>query len=771
MKPLFQSLLLVGALLSARAALATAWVERHDLTGADYQTEFNRWTAAPYSMRPVCVSGYEVGGQARYAAIFEKVSGPAWSASHGMTTAQFNSLNATMTAQNYWPVFISGFTIGGIPYYNAVWENYRYPFGSVVAKVGLTSAGLTSETLTWISQGYALAYVSTFTSGGIPMYAAVWSKNVSSSSVQCGYGMTDTAYQTQFNNMAGQGFRLVANTVSLEGTTERYAAVWKKPFGTGWYSYPGISESNFRGETLNAYYTGYRPTFVSVYTKNNQSLYNAVWTYNGGLTPGQAAPIYNTINSYMSSNNVPGLSLSISRNGRLVFAKGFGLADMANNEWVHPKHRFRIASVSKPITATTMMHLRDAGFLTATSNKVFGAGALLGTTYGTQAYSANEKAITVTHLLSHTTGWTNDGQLWNNAYGANHPAIIGWQLDNANQFMPGTRYQYMNMDYCVAGRVIERLTGTNYEGYIRKYILGSCGITDMELGNQALAGRKANEVVYYASSPGAGDPYVVIDPHRMDANGGWIAKPNDLLLFMRRIDGRSLNTDIISSDRLNEMLTPPPAAGSYGLGLFGVPGGYGHNGCMSGTRSFLVHRYDGFDYAVVLNIDVPSDSCTWNLRQGIDAAISSISTNAWPDYDLFDSVNPEYDAWAAQAFPSYLRAQPGLKQDFWGPEADADADGLKNLFEAYFDFNPLVANANPFQHLVDNGNFVVRWILPLFSSQHGVELASEFKANLNAAMWQAGPAVQLGPVAGALETRTPLAARPHQFQRFTATAP
>jgi CubicO group peptidase (beta-lactamase class C family) len=768
MKPLLQSLLLASAVFCTRSTMATAWVERHDLTDAAYQTEFNRWTAAPYSMRPVCVSGYEVGGQPRYAAIFEKVSGSTWTASHGMTTAQFNSLNATMTGQRYWPVFVSGFTIAGIPYYNAIWEYNRYPIGSVVAKVGMTSAGLTSEVLSRIPQGYTLAYVSTFTSGSEGLYAAIWSKNVSSSSVQCGYGLTDTAYQTQFNNMANQGFRLVANTVSLEGTSERYTAVWKKPFGTGWYSYPGISEVNFRAETMNAYYTGYRPTFVSVYRKDNASHYNAVWAYNGGLT--QGAPIYNAVNSYMASNNVPGLSLSISRNGRLLFAKGFGVADMANNEWVHPKHRFRIASVSKPITATAMMHLRDIGSLTATSNRVFGAGALLGTTFGTQAYSANERAITVTHLLSHTTGWTNEPTLWNNAYGANHPAIIGWHLDNANQFTPGTRYQYMNMDYCVAGRVIERLTGTNYEGYVRKYILGPCGITDMELGNQTLAGRKANEVVYYAT-PGTGDPYTVIDPHRMDANGGWIAKPNDLLLFMRRIDGRSLNTDIISSDRLNEMLTSPPPGMNYGLGLFNVPGGYGHNGCMAGTRSFLVHRNDGFDYAVVLNIDVPSDGCTWNLRAGLDAAISSIASNAWPKYDLFDSVNPEYDAWAVGAFPSYLRSQPGLKQDFWGPEADADGDGLKNLFEAYFNFNPLVANTNPFQHLVDGGNFVVRWVLPLFSSQNGVELASEFKQNIDAATWQAGPTVQLGPVAGALETRTPVTARPRQFQRFKATAP
>jgi hypothetical protein len=257
----------------------------------------------------------------------------------------------------------------------------------------------------------------------------------------------------------------------------------------------------------------------------------------------------------------------------------------------------------------------------------------------------------------------------------------------------------------------------------------------------------------------------------MDANGGWIAKPNDLLLLMRRLDGNPINTDIISSNRLVEMLSPMPSSGSYGLGMFGIGAGYGHNGCMVGTRSFLVHRADGIDYAVALNIDVVSDSCTWNLRAGIDAAISAIPTNAWPDYDLFSAVNPEYDAWAASNLPSYLLSKPGLKEDFWGPEADPDGDGLKNMFEAYFNFNPMVASPNPFRCVKENGDFVTSWWLPLFSSQNGVQLSSEFKLNFEAAKWQPGPAVQSGSPFGTLETRVPVAAKSRMFQRIKAIAP
>ena len=73
----------------ARAAENPAWVARHGLTGADYQSEFNRWTGAGY--RLTSVSGYEENGDARYAAIWRKLPGPAWQARHGLTSQQYQA--------------------------------------------------------------------------------------------------------------------------------------------------------------------------------------------------------------------------------------------------------------------------------------------------------------------------------------------------------------------------------------------------------------------------------------------------------------------------------------------------------------------------------------------------------------------------------------------------------------------------------------------------------------------------------------------------------
>src|SRR5262249_46159702 len=276
--------------------------------------------------------------------------------------------------------------------------------------------------------------------------------------------------------------------------------------------------------------------------ENGAPVFNAVWTDNGGPGGAISQPLDNAINSYMTANGIPGLSVAIARQGRLVYAKSYRYAHQSAREWGHPHHPLPVAPVSKPVTATAIMRLRDAGALSSLNQTVFGSGALLGTQYGTLAYSAGEKSITVNHLLHHASGWTSDGVLWNNAYGTDHAAIIGWQLDNAGlSYTPGYGYQYINMDYITAGRVVDQLSGKSYEQYVKDAVLAPCGITQMELGNQTLAGRKPNEVVYYQSN--GGDPYVTISPQRMDANGGWIARPLDLLLLLRRIDGSAANTD------------------------------------------------------------------------------------------------------------------------------------------------------------------------------------------------------------------------------------
>ena len=87
-----------------------AWVARHRMTSAEYQSEFDTRTGQGYRLTQI--SGYSVGDQDRYAAIFEKTTGPAWVARHRMTSAEYQSEFDTRTGQGYRLTQISGYSVG-----------------------------------------------------------------------------------------------------------------------------------------------------------------------------------------------------------------------------------------------------------------------------------------------------------------------------------------------------------------------------------------------------------------------------------------------------------------------------------------------------------------------------------------------------------------------------------------------------------------------------------------------------------------------------------
>lgn len=634
--------------LSAIPALAVGWVSRHDMTAAEYQTEFNKWTAPPYNYRLISVCGYELAAQAQFAAIWQEEPGPGWITHPQMTKAQFDTINADYAADDMYPVFISGFGVSGQPYYNAIWE--YSPGADVVAKVGLSHASYVSLNSTYVGQGYKLVHLWTFNAGSTEYFTAIWRKGVAPA-YTAATQLTSAQYQAQFNTMSRQGFQLVTVSAAVISGAARYAGLWRQPGdGSAWYGQHDLSEMNYQAQSWNWYYQGYRPVLASVQVTGAGLRFNMIVHRNGGMAPSNLQTINDAIADYMQDNGIPGLSMAISRNGQLVYAKGFGQADQGANEWVHPHHRFRIASVSKPITAAAILKLRDHCGLDL-DDTVFGPDGILGNTFGTPPYSNRERAITVRQLLHHTTGWTNDG-IWK-VNGDDPEAAIDWQLDNAlgePMSVPGTDYEYMNIGYCVAGRIIERRMGKSYAQFVKDELFAPSCVTDMEIGGGTLAERKPGEVVYYAN----GDSPYSLSPSRMDAHGGWIAKPLDLLLFLRRIDGDTAQADLVQPDSLTEMLTGSTPNPGYGLGQLLDNVEWGHNGSMPGSTGFLVHRYDGYSFAVTCNLRPldTEDRYAFGIKGIINNLIDTLdAANAFPNYDLFPCSIPSGPATKGLADP------------------------------------------------------------------------------------------------------------------------
>jgi len=345
----------------------------------------------------------------------------------------------------------------------------------------------------------------------------------------------------------------------------------------------------------------------------------------------------------MKKYNVPGLSFTIAKNDSIKIERCYGYADKGKHELMTPNNRFRIASISKPFTATAIMQLVEGGKLHL-QDKVFGNGAILGTTYGTYPYKKWVEEITVDNLLEHLGGgWTDAGYEKNNdLYNDRDPvflhpelsqtALISWALDNQPlKYEPGTHVQYSNFGFFLLGRVIEKVSGMRYQEYVRKNILQPCGITDMEIGGTTLAEQLPGEVHYYDRQD---DPYIMFDGRRGDANGGWVATPTDLVKFMMRVDRFPQKADILLPVTLDTMYSAPAISPNYARG-WGVNkfDNYWHGGATPGQQSILVRTHDGFCWSVIVNTWARKDdhfaSDMDRLMQHIREAISY-----WPNGEI-----------------------------------------------------------------------------------------------------------------------------------------
>lgn len=177
---------------------------------------------------------------------------------------------------------------------------------------------------------------------------------------------------------------------------------------------------------------------------------------------------------FLSAHYAPGFSMAVSRGGQVLFEGAFGGADEAGGP-LTTRHRLRIGSLSKVITATAIMMLVERQWL-GLEDRVFGPGSLLGDRFGPT--SGPVRQIRVSHLLGHTAGgWSNQGS---DPMFALAPLsaedTIRWTL--ANQpltAMPGRRQAYSNVGYAILGRIIEQVTGESYEAWVRDNLLARAG--------------------------------------------------------------------------------------------------------------------------------------------------------------------------------------------------------------------------------------------------------------------------------------------------------
>jgi CubicO group peptidase (beta-lactamase class C family) len=333
------------------------------------------------------------------------------------------------------------------------------------------------------------------------------------------------------------------------------------------------------------------------------------------------AKMSETVRVFMKTYEVPGCGIAICHESDLLYEEAFGFADLETRTALTPENRFRIASVTKPITAVAIFKLIEQGKLKLT-DKVFGPGAVLGDDYSSNPKDPRVTSITIDHLLTHTAGgWPNDGTdpMFHDLT-LDHHALIDKTLRHRTlDNQPGAAFAYSNFGYCVLGRVIEKLTDRPYASHVEDSVFLPAGISDMAIAGNTLADRQPLEVRYYGH--GTEDPYSM-NVRRMDSHGGWIARPRAIARFAASIEATSQPSQL-RPDSIAAMTTPSSANPEYAHGWrVNSSRNWWHTGHLPGTATLMVRTHSGFSWAALLNtrhrddaLDRELDRLVWNLAR------------------------------------------------------------------------------------------------------------------------------------------------------------
>ena len=370
--------------------------------------------------------------------------------------------------------------------------------------------------------------------------------------------------------------------------------------------------------------------------------------------------------------DVPGAGLAVAYHGKLLLVRGYGLASKERSVAVEPTSLFRLASLSKTVTAVTVLRLVQDGRLKLDARVLPILGDI-----GPRADRITDvrvRDITVRHLLQHSGGFDRErsgdvvflpgaadaAQRQNGPLPPDCPTIMRDTLERTLDFTPGERYAYSNVGYCILGRVIEKVTGMTYETYVSEHVLRPVGATGMRIGRTLQPAE--GEVRYYdyrgakevRAMPGLGlkvapQPYGAFAVETMDSYGGWIGAPIDYLRFVLAIDGQR-GPALLNAEALAEMNAAPGsregktgddanAEGvSYGLGIRirRVRNGANlfHTGSIPGTSTLAVRAADGFTWVVMFN-GRPQDKN--GFRADVDRGlwVAKGKVKRWPNGDLF----------------------------------------------------------------------------------------------------------------------------------------
>ena len=381
----------------------------------------------------------------------------------------------------------------------------------------------------------------------------------------------------------------------------------------------------------------------------------------GGLLPGvvvagEAIPKY-TIAARMEHYRVPAISVAVINDGKVEWARGYGVKRVGSTDSVTTSTRFQAASISKPVAATAALRLVEEGRLNLDANV---NDQLESWRVPDNALTAKQP-VTLREILSHTAGLTVHG-FPGYAAGDTVPSAVAVLDGKGNtdpvrvDVVPGTKWRYSGGGYTVAQVLVGDVTGEPFATAMKRLVLDPFGMKQSTYVQPLLAQLADSAAVAYRSDGKQVEGQWHTYPEQAAA-GLWTT-PTDLARFALGIRAAYLGEEgaALKQATAREMLTE--RMGGYGLGVAVEGSGdslrFSHGGANEGYRAFFVlYPATGDGVAVMTNSDAGAA-----LYMEVVRAVAQVY--GWPDF------KPETRT-VVQVAPKVLEAYVGdyvLDQDF-----------------------------------------------------------------------------------------------------------
>ena len=322
------------------------------------------------------------------------------------------------------------------------------------------------------------------------------------------------------------------------------------------------------------------------------------------------------IQALMEKTKVVGLAVAVVKNNQVIYTNAFGKKNLETNTPLTNDCLFRIASISKSFSATSIMQLVEAGKLSLEDD----ISKLVD--FSVRNPKFPETMITLRMVLSHRSS-INDSQGYFTLDAINPDKNSNW-AKCYNDYEPGKGYMYCNLNYNMVGTIIEKISGERFDQYVKHHVLDPLGlyggycVDSLDQSRFATIYEYNGDSAKFEASPGAYAPRSQEIAHYtmgyttpvFSPTGGMKISAGDLAryMIMHSQQGRYNGKRIIKKKSAAEMQTPLSSEEGYGLAIMTseklIPGKTmkGHTGSAYGLYSAMFFEpKERFGFVVITN--------------------------------------------------------------------------------------------------------------------------------------------------------------------------